>query len=340
MQDKINILKKSAIDCIDSIENLKDLTQAKIKLFGKKSELSLLLNYLREIDDPEEKKYIGEMLNNLSRELKEKIINLEHDLRELEQDKIFKSERIDISVSIKKRKIGNLHVLSKVLNEIENIFISMGYSVMHAREIETTYYNFDALNISQDHPARNMQDTFYLDHDQVLVTATSPMQIRLMETNRPPIKIISPGRVYRPDSVDATHLPVFNQIEGLVIDKNIKFSDLKGTLDIFAHELIDKNIKTRFRPHYFPFTEPSAEMDVSCFICNGSGCATCKHTGFIELLGCGIVHPKVLSNSKINPDKFSGFAFGMGLERIAMLKYGISDIRLFYENDFRFLSQF
>ena len=211
---------------------------------------------------------------------------------------------------------------------------------MNGFNIEDTEHNFTGLNIDEKHPARDEQDTFYIDKNHVLVTATSPIQIRVMEKRKPPIKIISPGTVYRSDEIDATHTPMFHQIEGLLVDKNISMSDLRGTLDLFAKKLFGTETKTRFRPHYFPFTEPSAEMDVSCFVCKGSGCKVCKHTGFIELLGCGMVHPKVLKNVNIDPDEFSGFAFGMGLERIAMQCFGINDIRLFYENDLRFLEQF
>lgn len=336
---ELDDLKNIALSLIENVKNMDELSQIKIKLLGKKSELTSLMKSLKDIP-AQERPQFGEKINSLQKMIEDKLNDTKEKIYDAEQNLKFKSEAIDITLPGISNDIGNLHPLSIVLNDIEKIFVSMGYEVIPAHDIETTYYNFDALNISQTHPARDEQDTFYINSEQVLVTATSPMQIRVMEKNKPPIKIISPGRVYRTDEIDATHLPMFHQIEGLVVDKNITMSDLKGTLNVFAHELIGENIQTRFRPHYFPFTEPSAEMDVTCFVCSGSGCKTCKHTGFIELLGCGMVHPKVLKNAGIDPDEYSGFAFGMGLERIAMQRFGIEDIRLFYENDLRFINQF
>ncbi|HAZ38036.1 MAG TPA: phenylalanine--tRNA ligase subunit alpha, partial [Clostridiaceae bacterium] len=240
----------------------------------------------------------------------------------------------------KANPIGGVHPLTKVLDEIQEIFLGMGFSVAEGPEVELDYYNFEALNIPKNHPARDEQDTFYIKDGVVLRTQTSPVQIREMEKSKPPIRIIAPGRVYRSDAVDATHSPMFTQIEGLVVDEGITMSDLKGTLDTFAKRFFGESTKTKFRPHHFPFTEPSAEVDVSCFACGGKGCRICKNSGWIEILGCGMVHPDVLRRGKIDPEKYSGFAFGMGLERLAMIKYGIDDIRLFYENDLRFLKQF
>lgn len=336
---ELDDLKNIALSLIENVKNMDELSQIKIKLLGKKSELTSLMKSLKDIP-AQERPQFGEKINSLQKMIEDKLNATKEKIYDAEQNLKFKSEAIDITLPGISNDIGNLHPLSIVLNDIEKIFVSMGYEVIPAHDIETTYYNFDALNIPQTHPARDEQDTFYINSEQVLVTATSPMQIRVMEKNKPPIKIISPGRVYRTDEIDATHLPMFHQIEGLVVDKNITMSDLKGTLNVFARELIGENIQTRFRPHYFPFTEPSAEMDVTCFVCGGNGCKTCKYTGFIELLGCGMVHPKVLKNAGINPDEYSGFAFGMGLERIAMQRFGIEDIRLFYENDLRFLTQF
>lgn len=230
--------------------------------------------------------------------------------------------------------------MNLVLEEITEIFLGMGYKIADGPEIETDYYNFEALNIPKDHPARDEQDTFYINQDFMLRTATSPIQVRVMEKQKPPVRIICPGKVYRSDAVDATHSPVFHQIEGLVVDKNITFSDLKGVLEVFAKELFGDKVNVRFRPHFFPFTEPSAEMDVSCVVCGGKGCNVCKGSGWTEILGCGMVHPNVLRMAGIDPEEYTGFAFGMGLERLAMSKYGIKDLRLFVENDIRFLKQF
>lgn len=336
---KINSFKEKAFDLLDKIRNLSDLETAKINLLGKKSEVTQFMKSLKDIAQ-EHRPMFGEKINSLRTQISDKLSEIKEKLFDAEQQKRFEDEKIDITLPGNRRKIGKLHPLTLVLNKIEDIFISMGYEIVDSHDIETTYYNFDALNIPKTHPARDEQDTFYIDDNRVLVTATSPMQIRVMENRKPPIKIISPGRVYRTDEIDATHTPMFHQIEGLVVDKNITMSDLKGTLDIFAKKLIGENVQTRLRPHFFPFTEPSAELDVSCFVCGGKGCKTCKYTGFIELLGCGMVHPKVLKNVGIDPDEYSGFAFGMGLERTTMQQFGINDIRFFYENDARFLSQF
>ena len=334
-----NDLQKKFFDLLDGVDNLKKLEELRVKFFGKNGEVK---NLMREIKNVavENKKEFGAQVNNLKSELEIKISEVKKKLHDAEQNIKFESEKIDISLPGRYKKLGKLHVLSMVENEITNIFIQMGFEVVNGFNIEDTEHNFTGLNIDEKHPARDEQDTFYIDKNHVLVTATSPIQIRVMEKRKPPIKIISPGTVYRSDEIDATHTPMFHQIEGLLVDKNISMSDLRGTLDLFAKKMFGTETKTRFRPHYFPFTEPSAEMDVSCFVCKGHGCKVCKNTGFIELLGCGMVHSKVLKNVNIDPDEFSGFAFGMGLERIAMQCFGINDIRLFYENDLRFLEQF
>ena len=250
------------------------------------------------------------------------------------------SEKMDVTLPGKRPQFGAKHPLSIVLDEIKEIFIGMGFEIADGPEVETDYYNFEALNIPKDHPARDTQDTFYINENILLRTQTSPVQVRVMEQKKPPIRIISPGRVYRSDALDATHSPLFHQIEGLVVDKGITFADLKGTLETFIKRLYGEDSVVRFRPHHFPFTEPSAEVDVQCFNCKGEGCRLCKGEGWIEILGCGMVHPKVLSNCGIDPEVYSGFALGMGLERVVMRRYNIDDIRLFYENDVRFLKQF
>lgn len=251
-----------------------------------------------------------------------------------------KAEVIDVTLPAKKNKIGHLHPNTVALEELEKIFVGLGYEVVEGPEVEYDYYNFEALNIPANHPAKDEQDTFYINRNMVLRTQTSSVQVHVMENEKPPIRIISPGRVFRSDEVDATHSPSFHQVEGLVIDKNVTFADLKGTLQEFAKELFGADTKVKFRPHHFPFTEPSAEMDVTCFKCGGKGCRFCKGEGWIEILGCGMVHPHVLEMSGIDPEEYTGFAFGVGLERIALLKYEIDDMRLLYENDDRFLSQF
>ena len=272
--------------------------------------------------------------------IEEKMEEVKAELQAKAREAKLKAEVIDVTLPAKKNKIGHKHPNTLALEEIQKIFIGMGYEVVDGPEVEYDYYNFEALNIPPNHPARDTQDTFYINENTVLRTQTSPIQVRVMEKKKPPIRIIAPGRVYRSDAVDATHSPVFHQIEGLVVDKGVTMADLKGTLEMFIHRLYGENTKVRFRPHHFPFTEPSAEVDVSCFACGGKGCSVCKGEGWIEVLGCGMVHPKVLANCGIDPEVYSGFAFGIGLERIAMGKYDINDLRLFFENDLRFLDQF
>ena len=294
--------------------------------------LSLLSN--------EERPIVGQIANEvrsaIENAIKEKSVELE--AKALEEK--LKKEKIDVTVPGKEIKVGHIHPLTAVQRELENIFIGMGFSIIEGPEVEYDYYNFEALNIPKDHPARDTQDTFYITDNILLRSQTSPVQVRTMEKQQPPIRVISPGRVYRSDAVDATHSPLFHQLEGLVIDKGITMGDLKGMLELFAKKMFGSETKLRFRPHHFPFTEPSAEVDVSCFVCGGKGCKLCKGEGWIEILGAGMVHPFVLSNCGIDPEVYSGFAFGVGIERVAMTKYGIDDMRHLYENDMRFLEQF
>lgn len=290
----------------------------------------------------EERPIIGQLANEVRTEIENALETAKISLAAKEQEIKMSEESIDVTMPGKKRVLGHKHPMTNVINNIKDIFIGMGYEIAEGPEVETAYYNFEALNIPKEHPARDEQDTFYINGlgDFLLRTQTSPMQVRVMEKRKLPIKIIAPGRVYRADEVDATHSPIFHQLEGLVIDKGITMGDLKGALAEFAKELFGEDTKVRFRPHHFPFTEPSAEMDASCFACGGKGCRVCKDSGWIEVLGCGMVHPKVLEMAGIDPKVYSGFAFGMGLERVTMQKYAISDLRLLFENDVKFLKQF
>ena len=288
----------------------------------------------------EDRPKVGQMVNEVRAEIEKALETEKSRLEDLALEARLKEEVLDVTLPSKKNQVGHRHPNTIALEEVERIFVGMGYEVVEGPEVEKDYYNFEALNIPKDHPARDEQDTFYINDEIVLRTQTSPVQVRTMEKGKLPIRMIAPGRVFRSDEVDATHSPSFHQIEGLVIDKNITFSDLKGTLAEFAKELFGESTKVKFRPHHFPFTEPSAEVDVSCFKCGGKGCRFCKGSGWIEILGCGMVHPRVLRMSGIDPEEYSGFAFGMGLERIALLKYEIDDMRLLYENDARFLKQF
>jgi phenylalanyl-tRNA synthetase alpha chain len=318
---------------------LEKLNDIKVAYLGKKGELTNVLKSMKDVA-PEDRPKVGQLVNDaraiIEGKLEETIASLQKRVRE-EQ---LKKEVIDVTLPAKRSKSGHTHPNTIALKEVERIFIGMGYEVMEGPEVEFDHYNFEKLNIPKNHPARDEQDTFYISDSIVLRSQTSPVQIRAMEEGKLPIRMLAPGRVFRSDEVDATHSPSFHQIEGLVIDKNITFADLKGTLAEFAKELFGPETKVKFRPHHFPFTEPSAEVDVTCFKCGGDGCRFCKGSGWIEILGCGMVHPNVLSMSGIDPDEYSGFAFGVGLERIALLKYEIDDMRLLYENDIRFLKQF
>lgn len=339
MKDKLEQIRHSAVNNIDKAETLSEIEELRIQYLGKKGELTVLLRQMKDLT-PEERPVVGQLVNVVREEIEKKLITKKELLEAARQNEKLKEEIIDITMPGKKPVLGHIHPLTQTLEEIQRIFLGMGYEIVDGREVETAYYNFDALNLGKEHPARDEQDTFYITDDIVLRTATSPVQVHTMEAKKPPIRMIAPGRVYRSDEVDATHSPVFHQIEGLVIDKDITFGDLKGALAEFAKALYGDKVEVKFRPHYFPFTEPSAEADVSCVMCHGTGCSICKGTGWIEVLGCGMVHPKVLEMAGIDPNEYQGFAFGMGLERLTMLKYNITDLRLFYENDIRFLSQF
>ena len=327
--------KNEIANCID----LKQLSDLKVKYLGKKGELTVVLRGMGKLS-PEERPVIGSLVNQVRDELEELFDKKEKELKREELEKRLKTENIDVTEPSKKINLGSLHPITQIIQEAEEIFLGMGYEIADGPEVEKAIYNFDKLNTPPDHPARDVQDTFYVTDDIVLRSQTSPVQARVMETHKPPIKIICPGKVYRSDSIDATHSPVFHQVEGLVVDKNISMTDLKGTLEMFAKKCLGEKTKLKFRPHHFPFTEPSAEVDVSCFVCGGKGCRVCKGEGWIELLGCGMVHPNVLRNCGIDPEEYSGFAFGFGVERIAMAKFGIEDMRLLFENDVRFLKQF
>ncbi|WP_374197074.1 phenylalanine--tRNA ligase subunit alpha [Acetivibrio sp. MSJd-27] len=332
-------IKEKGVAEIRSAQSLKDLEAIKVKYLGKKGELTQILKGMGKLT-AEERPVIGLVANEVRALLEETIAKEVSILEEKAMLEKLEQEKIDVSMPGKMPRKGGLHPLTKVLHELEDIFIGMGFSIAEGPEVEYDYYNFEALNLPKDHPARDTQDTFYISDNIVLRTQTSPMQIRTMEKQRPPIRVIAPGKVFRSDSVDATHSPVFHQIEGLVVDKGITMGDLKGTLELVVKKLYGEDAKIRFRPHHFPFTEPSAEVDVSCFVCKGEGCRVCKGEGWIEILGAGMVHPQVLRNCNIDPEVYSGFAFGIGLERLVMRSYDIDDLRLFFENDVRFLKQF
>ena len=339
MKEKLLEISKKAIEEISSIESLTELEAIRVKYLGKKGELTAILRGMGALS-PEERPVVGKAANEVRGEIENKLENISREIKEKDKIKKLKNEVIDISLPGKKPVIGKKHPLELTVQGMKDIFVSMGFSIEEGPEIELDYYNFEALNIPKNHPARSEQDTFYINDNIVLRTQTSPVQIRVMEKQKPPIKMISPGKVFRSDAVDATHSPIFYQLEGLVIDKGITMADLKGTLELFAKKMFGEGVKTKFRPHHFPFTEPSAEMDATCFVCEGNGCKVCKGSGWIELLGCGMVHPQVLRNCGIDPEVYSGFAFGFGIDRMVMLKYGIDDIRLLYESDMRFLKQF
>ena len=339
MKDKIAKIRENSIKEITECNERTALNELKVKYLGKKGELTLVLRGMGALS-PEERPVIGSLVNQVRDELEACIFQKEKELKKKELFKQLQNENIDITEPSKKIELGSLHPITQVIDEVKEIFLGMGYEIADGPEVEKAIYNFDKLNTPPDHPARDIQDTFYITEDILLRSQTSPVQARVMEQQKPPIKVICPGTVYRSDSVDATHSPVFHQIEGLVVDKNIAMTDLKGTLELFAKKCLGENTKIRFRPHHFPFTEPSAEADVSCFVCGGKGCRVCKQEGWIELLGCGMVHPNVLKNCGIDPDIYSGFAFGFGVERVAMAKFGIEDMRLLFENDIRFLKQF
>lgn len=339
MKEKLEKIRQEAIKRIEESGNLERLNEIRVAYLGKKGELTEVLKGMRDVA-PEDRPMVGQLVNDARSAIEARLEAAKAEFERKIMEQRLENETIDVTLPAKKQALGHAHPNTIALDELERIFIGMGYEVVEGPEVELDYYNFEALNIPANHPAKDEQDTFYINKEIVLRTQTSPVQVRVMEKQKPPIRIIAPGRVYRSDEVDATHSPCFHQIEGLVIDKGITMADLKGTLAQFAKEMFGAETKVKFRPHHFPFTEPSAEMDVTCFKCGGKGCRFCKGEGWIEILGCGMVHPKVLSMSGIDPDEYSGFAFGIGLERIALLKYEIDDMRLLYENDERFLKQF
>jgi len=339
MREKLKIIRQNAERELAALSEPAQLEAFRVKYLGKKGELTGVLRLMGSLPEAE-RPAAGALANEVRVFLEGELARRRAELEEAELKKRLMDERIDVTLPGVSRPVGRKHPLSIVLDEIKDIFIGMGFQIAEGPEVELDYYNFEALNIPKNHPARDTQDTFYISDDVLLRTQTSNVQIRVMERQKPPIRIIAPGRVYRSDAVDATHSPMFHQIEGLVVDKGITMADLKGTFDVFAAALYGEGAKTRFRPHHFPFTEPSAEVDFCCFACDGAGCRLCKGEGWIELSGCGMVHPKVLKNCGIDPEVYSGFAFGMGLERIALRRFGIDDMRLFFENDLRFLEQF
>ncbi len=335
MNEKITPVLNSALESLNSATEISKIEEIRVKYLGKKGELTGILKQLGSLS-PEERPVVGQLVNKAKGELEEKIKTKVAEIKEAELNASLINEKIDVTMPGKRNEMGKKHPLSVVLDELKEIFMGMGYSIADGPEVELDYYNFEALNLPKDHPARDTQDTFYISENVLLRTQTSPVQVRVMEKQKPPIRIIAPGRVYRSDEVDANHSPLFHQIEGLAIDKGITMGDLKGTLETFAKRLYGEDAVVRFRPHHFPFTEPSAEMDIQCFNCGGKGCRLCKNEGWIEILGCGMVHPKVLENCGIDPEEYQGFAFGIGLERIVMRKFKIDDMRLLYENDMKF----
>lgn len=339
MKEQLNQILSQALGQVSSVTSQQELEAVRVKFLGKKGELTGILRGMGKLS-AEERPVIGQLANEVRAQIEQAIEKAQQDMAQRLIAAKLEKEQIDVTMPGQKVLLGKQHPLNTVLHELYDIFTGMGFSIAEGPEVEYDYYNFEALNIPKNHPARDTQDTFYINDNIVLRTQTSPMQVRTMEKQRPPIRVIAPGRVYRSDAVDATHSPVFHQIEGLVVDKGITMGDLKGTLEVFAKRLYGEDTGVRFRPHHFPFTEPSAEMDVTCFKCHGKGCPLCKGEGYIEILGCGMVHPKVLLGCHIDPEVYSGFAFGIGLERIVMQRYKIDDLRLFYENDLRFLTQF
>jgi phenylalanyl-tRNA synthetase alpha chain len=339
MKDQLEKIKQEALKQIETSDALEKLNDIKVAYLGKKGELTSVLKSMKDVA-PEDRPKVGQMVNDARAVIEGKLEDAISALQKKAREEQLKKEVIDVTLPGRRNKVGHTHPNTIALEEVERIFVGMGYEVIEGPEVEYDSYNFEKLNIPKNHPARDEQDTFYISDNIVLRSQTSPVQVRTMEKGKLPIRMLAPGRVFRSDEVDATHSPSFRQIEGLVIDKNITFADLKGTLAEFARELFGLETKVKFRPHHFPFTEPSAEMDVTCFKCGGKGCRFCKGSGWIEILGCGMVHPNVLTMSGIDPNEYSGFAFGVGLERIALLKYEIDDMRLLYENDIRFLKQF
>lgn len=339
MKEKLKKIMDEAMEQIESSEQLDKLNDIRVAFLGKKGELTSVLKSMKEVA-PEDRPKVGQMVNEARNQIESKLEEKKAAFEKALLEEKIKSETIDVTLPGKRMAVGHRHPNTITLEEVEDIFVGMGYEVVEGPEVEYDYYNFEALNIPANHPAKDEQDTFYITKDILLRSQTSSVQVHEMEKGKLPIRMIAPGRVFRSDEVDATHSPTFHQIEGLVIDKDVTFADLKGTLQEFAKRLFGEDTKVKFRPHHFQFTEPSAEMDVTCFKCGGKGCRFCKGSGWVEILGCGMVHPHVLEMSGIDPEEYTGFAFGVGLERIALFKYEIDDMRLLYENDTRFLKQF
>ena len=339
IESKLKEIRDKVTEAVKNAGTLEIINDLRVKVIGKKGELTEIMKSMKDIPKEEKPKF-GQLVNELRNEVEELLSSTTNRIRRELRQKQLEEETIDVTLPAKKTERGHKHPNQVALEEIERIFTGMGYKVVFGPEVEYDYYNFEALNIPANHPAKDEQDTFYINDKIVLRTQTSPVQVREMEKGKIPIRMIAPGRVFRSDEVDATHSPCFHQVEGMVIDEGITFADLKGTLEAFAKKMFGEDTKVKFRPHHFPFTEPSAEMDVTCFKCGGKGCRMCKGEGWIEILGCGMIHPNVLDRCNVDRSKYSGFAFGIGLERIALLKYEIDDMRLLYENDVRFLKQF
>ena len=336
--ENLDKLVDEAQQAIQSAEQIDDLEQIRVQYLGKKGEITALMKELGKLSKDERPK-AGQVINQAKQTVQQAIVDKKSRLQAAILAEKLQAEKIDVTLPGRGQHIGGLHPVSRTMQRIQSLFAEMGFEVKTGPEVEDDNHNFEALNIPESHPARAMHDTFYFDPHTVLRTHTSPVQIRTMETQKPPLRIIAPGRVYRCDS-DVTHTPMFHQVEGLMVDEEVSFTDLKGILDDFLKQFFEKDLKVRFRPSYFPFTEPSAEVDVECVMCGGEGCRVCSHTGWLEVLGCGMVHPEVFRHAGIDSEKYTGFAFGMGVERLTMLRYGVNDLRLFFENDLRFLKQF
>ena len=339
MKEQLQSIEARAKEELSAISDIKLLEDFRVRYLGKKGELTAILKQMGKLS-AEERPVIGQLANKVRSDIEEALNARKDEIKSKAEELRLKAETLDVTLPGKAQKIGRAHPLDVTLEQVEEVFLGMGFDIVEGPEVETDHYCFEALNMPKHHPARDTQDTFYINENVLLRTQTSSVQIRTMENRKPPIRIISPGRVYRSDAVDATHSPLFHQIEGLVIDKGITMADLKGTLELLMKRLYGEETQVRFRPHHFPYTEPSAEVDLMCFNCHGKGCSMCKQEGWVELLGSGMVHPKVLEECGIDPEVYSGFAFGIGLERITMGRYSINDMRLLYENDMRFLEQF
>ena len=339
MKEQLEAIRQEAEAALQTCTHAKQLDAIRVQYLGKKGALTAILKQMGKLS-AEERPIMGQLANAVRSDIESAITKQQAAIAEAALEQKLQSETLDITLPGKQKKIGGLHPLTIVENEIKEIFLGMGFSVADGPEVEYDYYNFEALNLPPDHPARDTQDTFYITDNILLRTQTSSVQVHVMEQQKPPIRVISPGRVFRSDAIDATHSPLFHQVEGLVVDKGITMADLKGTLELLMQRLYGDDCKIRLRPHHFPFTEPSAEVDVMCYNCYGKGCRLCKGEGYIELLGAGMVHPKVLEGCGIDSNVYSGFAFGLGLERIVMRRYNIQDMRLLFENDYRFLEQF